>query len=217
MRVYNFGEKNSILNHFVSEIRDEEIQKDRMRFRKNIERIGEVLAYEMSKEILYTTQEIKTPLGVKKMSLPEKELVLCAVLRAGLPLYQGVLNYFDFAESSFISAYREHTNSDTDFEIITNYLATPSLEGKVLVIIDPMLATGSTLETTYKALQKQGEPKEIHIISVIGSAKGVAYVQDHFPVHTSLWIGAIDKELNNKGYIIPGLGDAGDLAYGSKL
>ncbi|WP_405209254.1 uracil phosphoribosyltransferase [Aquimarina sp. LLG6339-5] len=217
MIIHNLETENSILNQFISEIRDQVIQKDRMRFRKNIERIGEVLGYELSKTLEYTTKNVQTPLGEREISEPEKTLVLCSILRAGLPLHQGLLNYFDTAENAFISAYRDHSDNTDDFDVVVNYLASPSLENKTLLLADPMLATGKTLENTINAMKSHGEPKQIHIISVIGSRKGVEYIKDVFPKNTHLWIAAIDEELNSKGYIIPGLGDSGDLSYGVKL
>lgn len=217
MTIHNFGENNTILNQFIAELRDKDIQKDSMRFRKNIERIGEILGYEMSKSLLYSDTAISTPLGSKVMALPINDLVLCAVLRAGLPLHLGVQNYFDQAENAFISAYRNHLNGDKTFEVIVNYLAAPTLTDKTLVLIDPMLATGKTLENTYKAMQDHGKPKQIHIVSVVGSKQGVDYANSIFPENTHLWIAAIDEELNDYGYIIPGLGDAGDLSFGIKL
>ena len=217
MTIHNFGENNTILNQFIAELRDQEIQKDSLRFRKNIERIGEILGYEMSKTLPYSDKTINTPLGIKTMSLPKNDLVLCAVLRAGLPLHQGIQNYFDAAENAFISAYRNHLNGGEVFEVIVKYLAAPTLTDKTLVIIDPMLATGKTLENTYKAMQEHGKPKQIHIVSVIGSKEGIEYAKNIFPENTHLWIAAIDDKLNDHGYIIPGLGDAGDLSFGLKL
>ncbi|SNZ00738.1 uracil phosphoribosyltransferase [Flagellimonas pacifica] len=217
MIIHQFDQENSLLKKFISEIRDVDIQKDAMRFRRNIERIGEVLGYEMSKTLEYENTNVNTPLGVKKITLPTDQLVLCSVLRAGLPLHNGILNYFDGAENAFISAYRYHPNGGDDFEVIVKYLAAPSLEGKTLVLTDPMLATGKTLENVIKAMEKHGTPKKIHIISVIGSRAGVSHVEKVFPKETQLWIAAIDDDLNSKGYIIPGLGDAGDLSYGMKL
>ena len=217
MIIHNFETQNSILNQFIAEIRDINVQKDAMRFRKNIERIGEILSYELSKALTYNNKTIQTPLGSKKMSLCENELVLCSVLRAGLPLHQGLLNYFDKAENAFISAYRHHPRRSDEFEVIVKYFASPSLSNKILVLTDPMLATGKTLENTFKALKSHGMPKQIHIISVIGSKEGVNYIKKIFPKDTHLWIATIDEKLNNKGYIIPGIGDAGDLAFGVKL
>ncbi len=217
MTIHNLGVNNSILNQFILELRDVAIQKDAMRFRKNIERIGEVLGYELSKTLNHEDKIVKTPLGTKKVSVPESELVLCSILRAGLPLHQGLLNYFDKAENAFISAYREHKSGSDNFEIVVKYLASPSLQDKTLILADPMLATGKTLENTFKAMKTHGKPKQIHIVSVIGSEAGVDYVKKVFPEHTHLWIAAIDKELNAKSYIVPGLGDAGDLSFGVKL
>ncbi|WP_420322013.1 uracil phosphoribosyltransferase [Flagellimonas sp.] len=217
MIVHQFDHKNSLLKKFISEIRDVAIQKDPMRFRRNIERIGEVLAYELSKTLDYESTVITTPLGSKKTTLPTDQLVLCSVLRAGLPLHHGLLSYFDGAENAFISAYRHHPNGGDEFEVIVKYLAAPSLEGKTLVLTDPMLATGKTLENVIQAMKKHGTPKKIHIISVIGSRAGVSHVEKVFPKETQLWIAAIDDELTSKGYIVPGLGDAGDLSYGVKL
>ncbi len=210
--------KNSVLNSFIAQIRDKNIQKDAMRFRKNIERIGEILAYELSKKLPFSEKTIVTPLGEKKMALIDEKIVLCSILRAGLPLHQGVLNVFDEAENAFISAYRKHNkNNEKDFTIEVEYFASPSLQDKTLILIDPMLATGSSMVAVYEALKKHGIPKKIHIISVIGSLQGVEYIQKYLPENTELWISAIDDKLNDKGYIIPGLGDAGDLAFGNKL
>ncbi len=216
MTIHNLDTENSVLNQFIAEIRDVEIQRDRMRFRRNIERIGEVLGYELSKTLNYNLKHITTPLDIKQSFLSEDQLVLCSILRAGLPLHQGLLNYFDRAENAFISAFRHHPNNDDNFEVIVKYLATPSIEDKILIMADPMLATGKTLENTFKALASFGTPAQIHIVSVIGSKRGVEYIKNIFPQNTHLWIAAIDETLNDKGYIIPGLGDAGDLAYGIK-
>ena len=217
MVIHNFSESNSLLNQFVAELRDVNIQRDSMRFRRNIERIGEILSYELSKTLDYRVNNVQTPFGNKPMSLSTNNLVLCSVLRAGLPLHQGLLNYFDGAENAFISAYRHHPNGKDEFEVIVKYFAAPALGGKTLVLTDPMLATGKTLENVLKSLKTHGEPKAIHIISVIGSREGINYVASVFPENTQLWIAAIDDELTAKGYIIPGLGDAGDLAFGVKL
>ncbi len=217
MIVHQFDQTNSVLNTFLAEMRDIHIQKDPMRFRRNIERIGEVLAYEVSQSLDYEEAEITTPLGKKKTYLCSDQLVLCSVLRAGLPLHNGLLNFFDGAENAFISAYRHHPNNEDDFEVIVKYFAAPSLDGKILILTDPMLATGKTLENVLKALKGHGTPKQIHIISVIGSKMGVSKVAQVFPRDTQLWIAAVDEGLSSKGYIIPGLGDAGDLSYGVKL
>ena len=217
MIIHNFEQAHSILNQFIAELRDKEIQKDAMRFRKNIERIGEILGYEMSKTLPYHKHTVHTPLGKKESFLPNNDLVLCSILRAGLPLHQGLLNFYDKAENAFISAFRHHLEADNSFEIIVKYLAAPSIEGKTLILADPMLATGKTLENVYKAILKHGQPKQIHIISIIGSQIGVDYIASIFPKNTHLWIPVVDEILSEKGYIVPGLGDAGDLSFGLKL
>ncbi len=188
-----------------------------MRFRCNIERIGEVLAYEFSKSLDYEEKPIKTPLSTKKSFVCSDKLVLCSVLRAGLPLHHGILSYFDGAENAFISAYRHHPNNDDAFEVVVKYFAAPALDDKILILTDPMLATGKTLENVLNVLKSHGTPKQIHIISVIGSKPGLAKVEQVFPKDTQLWIAAVDDGLTSKGYIVPGLGDAGDLSYGEKL
>ena len=217
MIIHDFSNNHSILNQFVSELRNINIQKDPMRFRRNIERIGEILGFEMSKTLSYKEENIQTPLGTKSMALSHDQIVLCSVMRAGTPLHHGLLNYFDQAENAFISAYRDHPDGDDSFEVIVQYLAAPGLDHKILVITDPMLATGKTLENVLIALKGHGTPKQIHIVSVIGSKAGVEYLDPLFPEDTHLWISALDNELNSRGYIIPGLGDAGDLCYGPKL
>ena len=217
MQIHHISEKNSILNKFIAEIRDVAIQKDSLRFRRNIERIGEILGYELSKKLTYKAVDVITPLGTKSTEKPINDIVLCSILRAGLPLHQGLLNYFDDAENAFISAYRHHPNNDAGFEIVVEYFASPSIENKTLLLADPMLATGQSLVAVYEAIKKYGAPKELHIVAVIASKDGIDFIKDHFPKNTHLWIAAIDSDLNDKGYIIPGLGDAGDLAFGSKL
>lgn len=217
MHIHNLSQENSILNSFISEIRDTDIQTDRMRFRRNIERIGEVLCYEMSKTLAYSPKIITTPLGKSHTELFSDEIVLCSILRAGVPLHSGLLNYFDDAENAFISAYRHHKHNPETFEIIVEYLACPSLEGKTLILADPMLATGQSMVATFEALKPFGTPKNIHLVSVIGAQAGVDFVNSHFGTDTHLWIATIDQTLSDKGYIIPGLGDAGDLAFGKKL
>ncbi|ULC59765.1 uracil phosphoribosyltransferase [Flaviramulus sp. BrNp1-15] len=217
MHIHNISQQNSILNTFISEIRDKKIQKDNMRFRRNIERIGEILGYEMSKVLNFNTENIETPLGNCSINLPKNDIVLCSILRAGVPLHNGLLNYFDTAENAFISAYRHHKHDPESFEIIVEYLACPDLENKTLVLADPMLATGQSMVATFEALKPFGTPKEVHLISVIGAQEGVNFVDKHFDDNVHLWIAAVDKTLNDKGYIIPGLGDAGDLAFGEKL
>lgn len=217
MHVHHLLENNSVANTFIAQLRDSRIQQDRMRFRKNIERLGEILGYELSKNFSYKSQSVETPLGTATVDLPEEEIVLCSILRAGLPLHNGLLNYFDDAENSFISAYRHHPNNDEEFEILVEYLASPSLEDKTLILADPMLATGRSFVNVFKALERMGQPKKIHLVSVIGSDEGISYIRDFFPEDSHLWIATIDKELNDKGYIVPGLGDAGDLSFGSKM
>ena len=217
MQIHHISEQNSILNTFISEIRNSDIQKDSMRFRRNIERIGEILGYEMSKYLSFSNTKVKTPLGNCYIDLFENDIVLCSILRAGVPLHNGLLNYFDTAENAFISAYRHHKEDPKSFEIIVEYLACPNLENKTLILADPMLATGQSMMATFEALKPFGTPKEVHLISVIGAQKGVDFVEKHFDTNVHLWIAAIDESLNEKGYIIPGLGDAGDLAFGEKL
>ena len=218
MQIHNLSEQNSLLNTFISEIRDVHKQKDSMRFRRNIERVGEILGYELSKTLNFKNNIVRTSLGMCPVSSIEDSIVLCSVLRAGIPLHQGLLNYFDTAENAFISAYRHHEKSSpNEFEIIVEYLACPNLEGKTLILADPMLATGQSLVSTFEALKPYGKPKHIHLVSVIAAQQGVDYVKKHFPKNTELWVPVVDKELDNKGYIVPGLGDAGDLAFGSKL
>jgi uracil phosphoribosyltransferase len=217
MHIHNLSQEDSILNSFISEIRDVNTQTDRMRFRRNIERIGEVLCYEMSKTLDFSPKTITTPLGTSETKLFNNDIVLCSILRAGVPLHNGLLNYFDEAENAFISAYRHHKENPETFEIIVEYLACPGLEGKTLILADPMLATGQSMVATFEALKPFGTPKNIHLVSVIGAQDGVDFINNHFGKDTHLWIAAIDKTLSAKGYIVPGLGDAGDLAFGKKL
>lgn len=217
MKIHHLAQNNSVLNNFLSEIRDKNIQKDSMRFRRNIERIGEILAYEISKSFSYTSISVETPLAFEEIQIVEDSLVICSILRAGLPLHQGLLNYFDNAANAFISAFRHHPYNDERFEIVVEYLASPNLDGKTLLLADPMLATGQSLVAVFESLKKLGNPKEIHLISVIGAEEGIHFIEKHFPENTHLWIATIDSHLNEKGYIVPGLGDAGDLAFGSKL
>jgi uracil phosphoribosyltransferase len=216
MNVHNLGQQYSVFSQFMAEIRDVEIQKDRMRFRRNLERVGELMAYEISKTLVYEHRSVTTPMGVCDCSVLQSQPVIATILRAGLPLHQGFLNYFDQAENTFISAYRIHHEDDDDFEVAVEYLASPDLQGKTVILCDPMLATGSSMVLAYKALLERGRPAHIHVAAVIASDQGVEMVQDKLPVNTSIWVGAIDKELTSRAYIVPGLGDAGDLAYGSK-
>ncbi|WP_430467089.1 uracil phosphoribosyltransferase [Winogradskyella ouciana] len=217
MHIHDLSKTPSILNTFISEIRDKAIQKDSMRFRRNIERIGEVLGYELSKSLNYEAHATETPLGASNTFLHQSNIVLCSILRAGVPLHNGLLNYFDAAENAFISAYRQHKHNPESFEIVVEYLACPSLENKTLILADPMLATGQSMVATFEALKPFGNPKEVHLVSVIGAQKGVDYVANTFDAESHLWVAAVDDTLNDKGYIVPGLGDAGDLAYGNKL
>lgn len=200
------------------ELRDTEIQKDRLRFRHNVERIGEIMAYEISKRLNYKDVDTRTPLGTAVCQTPADPIVLATILRAGLPLHQGFLNYFDNAENAFVSAYRKyHEKGGDSFDVLIEYLASPSIEGKVLMLVDPMLATGASMELGYRALLSKGNPSHIHVASVIASQKAIDYVSETFPAEkTTLWVGAIDPEINAHSYIVPGLGDAGDLAFGEK-
>jgi len=214
--VINLGENNSLFNQFLAEIRDKEIQKDSLRFRRNLERVGEIFAYEISKMFEYKPINITTPLGIACMSKYNEEPVVASILRAGLPLHNGMLNYFDHGENAFISAYRKYKKDGT-FQINFEHISGPSIEGKNLIIVDPMLATGSSMVLAYKALLEKGNPRNTFIVSIIASKEGIEYVQKHIgKKNISIWVGAIDDELTVKSYIVPGLGDAGDLAYGEK-
>jgi uracil phosphoribosyltransferase len=213
--VHEISRNNSVFNQFIREIRDEQIQKDSMRFRRNLERIGEVIAYEISKTFTYAPSEVTTSLGVAEMQIPETAPVLCTILRAGLPMHQGMLNYFDQAESAFAAAYRRH-HKGGDFEIEVDYTSSPTLEDKTVIIADPMLATGASIEMVYKQLIRKGIPSKIHIACVIATDTGIKHLKSKMPEGTEFWIGAIDVELTAQAYIVPGLGDAGDLAFGRK-
>ena len=215
MKIFNFSEYSSLYNKFLSELRDAQIQKDSMRFRKNLERIGEISAYEISKELDHQSLTTNTPLGVSQTNVPKDNLVLATILRAGLPLHTGLLNYFDHAENCFISAYRNHSSAN-DFEVEIEYLASPNIQGKVVLLSDTMLASGQSMVLAYKALLKRGTPAKVHIVSVIGSQQGIDLVSENFPENTNLWIGGVDPKMTTQSYIVPGLGDAGDLAFGEK-
>lgn len=215
MHIHHLLEQNSIAAKFLAELRDVKIQKDQMRFRRNIERLGEIMAYEISKVLSYKEINVTTPLGNASTIELNEKIVICSILRAGLPLHTGLLNYFDTAENTFVSAYRHHI-SEKEFEIKVEYLASPSLEGKTLILADPMLATGGSLVTVFEALKPMGTPAKIHLVSVIGARPGVEFISKNFPGDSHLWIAEIDEELNDHGYIIPGLGDAGDLSFGLK-
>ena len=222
MKVINLSEQPSLLNQYLKEMRSVDIQKDSLRFRRNIERIGEIMAYEISKHLSYQTEQVVTPLAVAEVKVPQDKVVLGTVLRAGLPMHQGFLNMFDHAENAFISAYRKETfgrRGDEKIEIVSEYMAAPSVEGKTLLLVDPMLATGQSLCLTYEALlEKCGKPLHTHIASVVASEQGVDYAVKHLPSKsTTLWVGAVDAELTSRAYIVPGIGDAGDLAFGEKL
>lgn len=213
--MFVLSEQPSIANHFIAELRDVDIQKDSFRFRKNLERLGALLAYEYSKSLPYQSEAVQTPLAEARVKLLRKQPVLATILRAGLPLYQGFLQIFDRAESAFIGAYRSPHEEDNSFDIVQGYTVTPDLDDKPLVLIDPMLATGKSLVSVYESLRYYGEPEQVAIVAAVASEEGVAYVQKHIK-NASLWLGVIDPKLNDKSYIVPGLGDAGDLAFGNK-
>jgi uracil phosphoribosyltransferase len=216
METINLGKQNSIFNHFIREIRDVNIQNDRMRFRRNIERIGEIFSYEISKGMEYKNTEISTPLGISTESLMKEKPVLATILRAGLPLHQGFLNYFDSSDNCFISAYRKHKKGG-DFEVKIEYMSSPDLKGKTVILCDPMLASGSSMILAMEAILSKAKPKHIHIVAIIASAEGVDYVKENIPMQNcTLWLGAEDVEMTAQSYIVPGLGDAGDLAFGEK-
>ena len=213
--VHDLSLSNSIFSTFIAELRDEKIQKDPMRFRRNLERVAEVLGYELSKKLSYTKKEVITPLGIAEMNLISDQPVLATILRAGLGMHNGLLNYFDRAESAFVSAYRKHSTAE-EFEIYVEYLAAPKIDNRVLIISDPMLATGSSMALVYKALLKQGVPSKTFVVSAIATNDALDYLKTQLPDNTEYFIGAVDEELTAQSYIVPGLGDAGDLAYGEK-
>jgi len=215
IKVHDFSKSNSIYNNFLVQLRDLKVQKDRMRFRRNLERLGEVMALEISKELEFVEQDVYSPLGVAKSNVLKEYPVIATILRAGLPLHQGLLNYFDASDNCFISAYRKHTNSD-DFDVQIEYLSSPRLDDRVVVLSDPMIASGQSMVLAYKALLQKGKPKHIHVVGVIASQEGIEFVRRNMPSNTTIWIGAIDEEMTAQSYIVPGLGDAGDLAFGSK-
>lgn len=215
--VHILSEQNSIFNQFVAELRDINIQKDSMRFRRNLERMGEIMSYEISKTLDYQKKETTTPLGIAETNHLVSQPVIATILRAGLPMHLGVLNYFDNAQNAFISAYRRH-HKDNSFDIHVEYVSSPNLDDKVLILCDPMIATGSSIVLAYKAILSKGTPKHVHIISAISSKEGVDYVKANMPTKNfTIWCGAIDEELTAHSYIVPGLGDAGDLAFGEKI
>lgn len=218
MKVINLSEQNSIIKQFLKELRSETIQKDSMRFRRNIERIGEVMAYEISKTLDYAEETVQTPLAPCRMEIAQDKIVLGTILRAGMPLHDGMFHYFDNAENAFISAYRVYKDeAHTEVDIVVEYMASPDLNGKTLILPDPMLATGGSMELSYEALLKNGQPKRVILASVIATEQAIAYLQSKMPEDVVLYVGVIDPILNEHKYIVPGLGDAGDLCFGEKL
>jgi uracil phosphoribosyltransferase len=213
--VINLSEQHSLVTNWISELRDADLQTDRMRFRRNLERIGEVAAYEISKTLPWHTVEVQTPLGLHNSKLLQEQPVLATILRAGLPLHQGLLNFFDKADNAFITAYRKH-HMDGSFEIQVEYMSAPSLDGRIVIISDPMLATGASLVKTIERMNTEGTPAAVHIVTAIAAVTGIELVAREVGEDVTIWCGDIDEELTAKGYIVPGLGDAGDLAYGSK-
>lgn len=214
--VTNLSKTNSVFCQFVSEIRDAMIQKDRMRFRRNLERMAEIMAYELSKTLKYSTKEITTPLGEAKVNTTDDEIVLATILRAGIPFHQGLLNYFDHADCAFVSAFRRHSSPE-EFEIEVEYSASPSLDDKVLILCDPMLATGNSMAGVYEELKTYGTPKRVHIVVGIATESALSFIQTRLPKTAKIWAGAIDSELTAQSYIVPGIGDAGDLSFGEKV
>ncbi|MFG6386123.1 MAG: uracil phosphoribosyltransferase [Muribaculaceae bacterium] len=215
MKVVNFAANPSLMSRYLLEMRSTEIQRDPMRFRRNLERVGEIMAYEISKVLNYKQVEVQTPLGVAKCDTPDDQIVLGTIFRAGVPFHQGFLSYFDYAENAFVSAYRKFKEKE-NFDICIEYLASPRLDGKTLLLVDPMLATGASMELSYRALLTKGIPAGVHLAAVIASKHAVEYLNKVMPDDTTLWMGVIDDEINSHSYIVPGLGDAGDLAYGIK-
>ena len=216
MKVINLGQKHSLLNTFVAQMRDKKIQKDSMRFRKNLERVGNIFAYEISQVMDHSVKSVETPLGITSIPTYDAKVVVASILRAGLPLHEGILNYFDDAQNAFVAAYRKYDKGE-DFHINIEYCSTPELRGKTLILADTMLATGASLEIAYLKLCEEGQPEHTHLVCPIASAYAVEYLQKHLPEHgITLWVAAIDEELTSRSYIVPGLGDAGDLAYGEK-
>lgn len=211
-----FSGQGSLFDQFIGELRNVDVQNDRMRFRRNLERIGELMAYEISKELKWVPSTVTTPLGEAEVPALKSQPVIATILRAGLPLHQGLLNYFDHADNCFISAYRMNHREDGTFDIKVEYLSSPSVEGRTVILCDPMLATGGSMVLAHKALLRRGSPKHVHVVAAIASREGLEYCQRHLPKNCSIWIGALDEELTAQSYIVPGLGDAGDLAYGEK-
>ncbi|WP_295938736.1 uracil phosphoribosyltransferase [uncultured Alistipes sp.] len=218
MTLHILNKQNSVLNKFIAQIRDKSVQKDSMRFRRNLERIGEITAYEISQTLSYTPRVVETPLGEATVEMIDDQIVVATILRAGLPYHQGFLNYFDDAENAFVSAYRKSTK-DGKFTVKVEYISCGDLEGKTLLLVDPMLATGSSLILAYNALcDKGGIPAQTHIATIVASEQGIDYVKKNMPRRTTtIWAAAVDEELTSRSYIVPGIGDAGDLAYGEKI
>ena len=215
MKIINFDKENSLMSQYMLEMRDINIQKDPLRFRRNMERAGQIMAYEISKSIEYKKVDVTTPLDVAHCQTIESQIVLATIFRAGLPFHQGFLSYFDYAENAFVSAYRKYREKE-NFDVLIEYLASPRIDGKTLILCDPMLATGASMELSYRALLTKGNPAKVHIASIIASQQAVDYISDKFPDDATLWVGAIDPIINSHSYIVPGLGDAGDLAFGEK-
>ena len=220
MKVINLSEQPSLLNQYLKELRSVDIQKDSMRFRRNIERIGEIMALEISKQLTYAEEAIQTPLAIANMQVPQDKVVLGTILRAGLPLHQGFLNMFDHAENAFVSAYRKEPSGRRGverLEIVSEYLAAPSIQDKTLILVDPMLATGLSMEVAHKALLSHGTPARLHLVCAFATPQAINYLQENMPADSTLWCAVIDPVLNEHKYIVPGLGDAGDLCFGTKL
>lgn len=216
MEVINFADTPSLVSQYMSELRDVNIQHDMLRFRRNLERIGEIMAYEMSKRMRYKTVDVTTPLAVAPCQVLDEQVVLATIFRAGIPFHKGFLDFFDHSQNAFVSAYRKYREKE-NFDVFIEYIASPKIDGKTLVIADPMLATGASMELSYRALLTKGEPAHVHVASIIASKKAIEYVKETFPADkTTIWVGAIDDVINEHSYIVPGLGDAGDLAYGIK-
>lgn len=219
MKVIDFSKQNSVMNQYLAEVRDKDYQQNRLLFRNNIRRIGEIMAYEMSKTFEYTEKAVQTPLGEAKVNVPADDIVIATIFRAGLPFHTGFLNVFDHAGNAFVSAFRKYTDKEqTQVGIHIEYLATPNLDGKTLIIADPMLATGGSMELGYEALVSKGKPKHVHVACVLATPEGVDYIKTHLPdAETTIWCAAIDPGMNEHKYIVPGFGDAGDLCFGEKL
>ena len=216
MKVINFADQNSLASQYLAEMRDVKVQTDPLRFRRNLERMGEIMAYEISKTLKYKKEDVQTPLAKSESMVLDEKVVLATIFRAGVPFHQGFLNFYDHAENAFVSAYRKYKEKE-NFDVCIEYLASPRLEGKSLILCDPMLATGASMELSFRALLTKGEPAHVHVASVIASRDAIDYIERTFPADkTTVWVGAIDNEINSHSYIVPGLGDAGDLAYGTK-